>query len=199
MTNTETDIKYYFNQISIGDISSFNVLFRNRYESLVWFAQSFINETGQAEDIVSDVFVWLWSNRESLSKIDNPEVYLFSAVKNKCINVLRNSIKAVSIDKYYEKENDFHDNPLSEIEQKELIAKLHTIVESLPEQQRVIFKMIKENGLTAKQVAEILNLSSRTVETHIYKALQRLEKEITEYLGYSPKRKTMNRLIFLAL
>lgn len=199
MANTETDIKNYFNQISIGDRDAFNTLFRSRYERLVWFAHSFINETGQSEEIVSDIFIWLWNNRETLNEIDNPEVYLFSAVKNRCLNALRNNIKAVSMDEYYKKENESHDNPLSEMEQKELIAKLHIIVKSLPKQQRIIFKMIKENGLTAKQVAEILNLSSRTVETHIYKALQRLEKEITEYLGYSLKKKTMNRLILLAL
>lgn len=198
MSNTDTKIKHYFSQISIGDRDAFNMLFRSRYERLVWFAQSFVNETGQAEEIVSDVFVWLWNNREALNEIDNPEMYLFIAVKNRCINVLRANRETVSIDEYREIENDFPDNPLSEIEQKELITKLHSIVESLPEQQRIIFKMVKENGLTAKQVAEILNLSPRTVETHIYKALQRLEKEITEYLGYSPKRKTMNRMIMLA-
>jgi RNA polymerase sigma-70 factor (ECF subfamily) len=85
------------------------------------------------------------------------------------------------------------------MEHRELYEKLNRLISQLPEQQQVIFRMIKENGLTAKQTAKILQLSPRTVETHIYKAVKRLEEEITGYLGYSPKKKTVNRMITLAL
>lgn len=197
MQQAKEDIKKLFRGISRSDKKAFDELFRLYYANLLRFAKNYVLETGQAEEVVSDVFVWLWMNRESLQAIDNPQVYLFTAVKNRSLNALRGQTKIVSMDAYHEKETDFPDNPLTQLEQKELSAKLQAIIENLPEQQRIIFKMIKESGLTAKQTAEILQLSPRTVETHIYKAVKQLEKEITDYLGYSPKRKQMKRIMMM--
>lgn len=197
MQKAKQDIKKLFKGISRNDKGAFDELFRLYYTNLLRFAKNYVSETGEGEEIVSDVFVWLWLNRESLQTIDKPEVYLFTAVKYRCLNTLRNTTKIVSMDEYHEKETDFSDNPLTQLEQKELSAKLHAIIENLPEQQQIIFKMIKENGLTAKQVSDILKLSPRTVETHIYKAVKKLEEEITNYLGYSPKKKQMKRIMMM--
>lgn len=200
MTNNQFDISALLKQISNGDREAFNALFRIRYESLVRFAKTLLKESGQAEEIVSDVFVWIWMNRTSLSSVSNPDVYLFTAVKNKSLNALRNNAKIESLDEYQEINISVaSDNPHTNMERDELSKKLNSVIENLPEQQRIIFRMIKENGLTAKQTAEILQLSTRTVETHIYKAIKRLEEEITEYLGYSPKKKQMTKMIMLAL
>lgn len=191
--------KQLFHQISVGNREAFDMLFRNRYAGLVGFARTFVSENYLAEEVVSDVFVSLWMHRERLTTIDNADTYLYISVKNRCMNALRSKTYTVAIEEQPDMKMPEYDNPHEAAEHQELYEKLNRLIHQLPEQQRIIFKMIKENGLTAKQVAEILNLSPRTVETHIYKALQRLEKEITEYLGYSPKKKMMNRMIMLAL
>ncbi|MDO5523876.1 MAG: RNA polymerase sigma-70 factor, partial [Bacteroidia bacterium] len=183
MQQSKNHIRKLFDEIFRDNKNAFDELFRAYYANLLRFARNYVADTGQAEEIVSDVFVWIWMNRAAINTIDNPEVYLFTAVKNRCFNASRSNTRLVSMDEYRETENNASESPLTQMEQKELSEKLHAIIENLPEQQRIVFRMIKENGLTAKQTAQILNLSSRTVETHIYKAVQQLEKEITEYLG----------------
>jgi RNA polymerase sigma-70 factor (family 1) len=199
LQQSAVNTKHLFNQISAGNRDAFDMLFRNRYARLVSFAQTFVHESDLAEEAVSDVFVSLWIHREKLTTIDNVDTYLYVSVKNRCLNALRNKTYSVTIDEQDNMETAEYENPHEAMEHRELYEKLNRLINQLPEQQRIIFRMIKENGLTAKQTAEILHLSPRTVETHIYKALQRLEKEITDYLGYSPKRKAMNRMIMLSL
>ena len=175
------------------------MLFRSRYARLVGFARTFVLDSDLAEEAVSDVFVSLWMYREKLTTIDNADTYLYVSVKNRCLNALRSKIYTVTIDEQPDMKTSEYENPQEIMEHRELYEKLNRLIGQLPEQQRIIFRMIKENGLTAKQTAEILQLSPRTVETHVYKAVKRLEEEIAGYLGYSPKKKSVNRMITLAL
>jgi len=191
--------KHLFNQIYAGNREAFDTLFRSRYAGLVDFARTFVLDSDLAEEAVSDVFVSLWMYRDKLTTIDRPDTYLYVSVKNRCLNALRSKTYTVPIDEQPELKTAEHENPQDTMEHRELYDKLNRLINQLPEQQRIVFRMIKENGLTAKQTAEILQLSPRTVETHIYKAVKRLEEEITRYLGYSPRKKTVNRMIILVL
>lgn len=192
-------ISQLFREISTGNRNAFDALFRQQYEKLVWFTKTLVSEIDLAEEAVSDVFVSIWINRENLAAIDNPDTYLYVSVKNRCLNVLREKNRNIPIEEQFHVEKTEYESPQDEMEHQELYEKLNRLINQLPEQQRIVFRMIKENGLTAKQTAEILQLSTRTVETHIYKAIKRLEEEITEYLGYSPKKKQMKKMIMLAL
>lgn len=199
MQPSVVNTKHLFNQISTGNREAFDMLFRDWYARLVGFAQTFVSESDLAEEAVSDVFVSLWMYRDKLTTIDRPDTYLYVSVKNRCLNALRSKTYTVPIDEQPELKTAEHENPQDTMEHRELYDKLNRLINQLPEQQRIVFRMIKENGLTAKQTAEILQLSPRTVETHIYKAVKRLEEEITRYLGYSPRKKTVNRMIMLVL
>ncbi|MDO5664641.1 MAG: RNA polymerase sigma-70 factor [Bacteroidia bacterium] len=199
MQQANHNTKDLFLEISNENQNAFNALFRQQYVKLVSFAQTFVVEKNLAEEIVSDVFVSIWINRDKLPVIDNPNTYLYVSVKNRSLNILRNKTYTVAIEEQLEAQKTTHDNPHDKIEQRELSEKLLSIINALPEQQRLVFNMIKQNGLTAKQAAEILQLSPRTVETHLYKAIKQLEQEITDYLGYSPKKKRMKRMIMLVL
>ena len=164
-----------FWQIAEDDKEAFNTLFRAWYERLCRFAMHYLDSRGDVEEVVSDVFVALWQGRKSLDTVKKAETYLFVAVKNRCFNYHR-KIVPFSVD--IEEQTDIEsttENPQQNLEKEELFAKLDALVEALPEQRRLIFKMIKEDGLTAKQTAEILNLSVRTVESQIYKAIKTLE------------------------
>ena len=197
MERSGNDIKTLFEKIATGDKLAFNALFRMQYEKLLRFSKNYL-PTDQAEEIVSDTFVWVWMHREMLHEIENPDTYLYVSVKNRCLNALRNRPKIVPIDGIQIPNQQQSDrNPFTDMEQKELTEKLYSVIERLPEQQKIVFKMIKENGLTARQVAEILQLSPRTVETHLYKAVKQLEEEISHYLGYSPKKKQTRQLLLL--
>ena len=192
------NIHSLFQDIAAGNKTAFDTLFRVQYEKLVWFAQTFVSEMGLAEEIVSDVFVWIWTNKEKLPSIENPDTYLYVSVKNRCLNTLRSKTYTVALDEQPDIKEPEHENPHEEMEHRELYEKLNRLINELPEQQRQVFRMIKENGLSAKECAHILNISVRTAETHVYKAVKQLEKEITAYLGYSPKKKSVNRIIMMA-
>lgn len=196
MQRSEPDIRLLFVRIKEGDKEAFNRLFRLKYEPLLCFAKSYLGETGKAGEIISDLFVWLWINREHISEIDSPDIYLFRSLKNRCLNALRNNDKIVPIDEQPLTIQPSSDStPLSKMEHDELSEKLHILIENLPDQQKQVFKMIKESGLSTRQTAEILQLSQRTVETHLYKAAKKLEEEITLYLGYSPRKRQMKKMM----
>lgn len=177
-----------FQQIASDNKIAFNTLFRAWYERLCRFAMHYLENRNDAEEVVSDVFVALWQGRDTLSGITKAETYLFVAVKNRCYNFHRKTIPLqVNLENQTELVTSA-ENPQQSLERQELYAKLNEIVASLPEQRRLIFQMTKEDGLSAKQTAEILNLSVRTVESQIYKAVKSLETEITAFLGYSPRK-----------
>jgi RNA polymerase sigma-70 factor (family 1) len=178
-----------FTNISNGNKEAFNTLFRGWYTRLLCFAKHYLNNEADAEETVSDVFISLWQNRASLDSIINPENYLFVSTKNRCLNVLRNqTMRKISLDDQPQLKTYVSESAQERIEHIELVEKLNELVNLLPEQCRIIFQMIKEDGLSAKQTAEILNLSVRTVESQVYKAVKTLEEGITHYLGYSPRK-----------
>ncbi|HHV86659.1 MAG TPA: RNA polymerase sigma-70 factor [Petrimonas sp.] len=199
LSKTDSNTKQLFLEISTENRDAFNALFHRKYEKLVRFAQNFVAVNSLAEEAVSDVFVSVWINRDKLPAIDNPDTYLYVSVKNRCLNTLRSKPYTIAIDEQPDIKKTEYDTPHKEMEYRELYEKLNRLINQLPEQQRLVFRMIKENGLSAKECARILNISVRTAETHVYKAVKKLEEEITAYLGYSPKKKTTKRMIMLAL
>jgi RNA polymerase sigma factor (sigma-70 family) len=80
-------------------------------------------------------------------------------------------------------------NSGSDLERKELALKLNKAVEALPEQRKIIFRLVKENGLKCREVAQILNISRRTVENQMFKAVKTLADALTPYLGYNPQKR----------
>ena len=171
------------------DQKSFEEFYKLFYERLLNFCMHYIKHKESAEELVSDVFVQLWMKRKDLSHIQNMETYLFIAVKNRSLNHLRQFSKYRVI--YLEDTGIYQlvntHNPEKELEKKEFLFKMDEVVNSLPFQCKIIFNLIKEEGLKYKEVAEILNLSPRTVETQLVRAMKKLDKVISSYLGSCPK------------
>lgn len=177
---------YLLASISKGDIESFEQLFHLYYNRLLRFSTTFHKDKAAAEDIVTDVFAKIWQQRASLTEIREPDVYLFTMVKNASLNYLRHNakMKIIHIDEPEAEmcvEESFYYQPAKKIETKELYNNMQKAIENLPQQCRTIFNMVKRDGLTCRKVAEILNLSPRTVETQIYIAVKKLQKEIQDY------------------
>lgn len=181
------------------DEQAFSRLFRHQYERLLQFCIRYVHVREVAEEIVSDVFVKLWNRRSELEKVSNLQVYLFVAVKNHSLN-------------YLEQYSHLRIVPLSgsdtadlcnsvdlerDLEWKEMRFKMDQIVAALPAQCRRIFQLIKEDGFKYKEVAEILSISPRTVETQLFRAMRRLNEGLGA-LG-KPKNVLPPLLILLAL
>lgn len=203
MLEKESKIEVLFKEIQQGSKSAFNELYHIYYSRLLFFAKQYTKEEESAEEIVSSLFVRLWIKRDNLVVILNPEVYLYVAVKNASLNFIRSTKRRLVLlseeDKMSSKDT-FENNCRSSLEEKELVKLLAAAVAALPEQRRIIFKLIKEDGLTAIAVAKILGLSKRTVENQLYKAVKTLAEAASEYLGYNPQTKLSRKkpLYFLS-
>ena len=154
------------------------------YHKLLNFCLLYLYQKESAEEVVSDVFVKCWMNRQHLGQVQNPEVYLFVAVKNQSLNYLRRfsnyhmvSIGEVDADHLI---NSLH--PDKEVEQRELHFRMNQAIALLPRQCRVIFRLIKEDGMKYKEVAEILHISPRTVQTQLFRAIEKLRGTLRPYL-----------------
>lgn len=153
----------------------------------------YIHQREEAEEIVTDVFVKSWMNRSNMQHIQRPDTYLFVAVKNHSLNYLKkySSIHVVPVEDSNEVNLIDTANPHIQLEKKELHFYLDQSIEALPQQCRIIFRLIKEDGLKYKEVAEILNISPRTVQTQLARAMQKLSVALSGYSGF-PSRSAIN-------
>ncbi len=168
-------------EIAAGNQRSFDQLFRCLYVRLVHFAVQFVASSGIAEEIVSDIFSNLWLKRDTLPGIQNLPVYLFVAVKHRCFNH-REQFSTLHVQIEHLEEGvlqDLHD-PEKELEWKELFHRIDMAVATLPEQCKMIFKMVKEGGLKYREVADILDISIKTVETQLYRATKKIRAALEE-------------------
>jgi RNA polymerase sigma-70 factor (family 1) len=163
-------------KIQIGDQAAFREYYHTQFFRLYQFGYSFVRIREVSEEIVNDVFMALWQKREGLHTISNIHVYLYVAVKNACLNHLRkNNIKIpLSIDDLNVDHFPLVPDPELLLTQRELQQQIREAIEQLPPRCRLIFKLVKEDGLSYKEVGSILEISVKTVDTHLYLALKKL-------------------------
>lgn len=197
MLSTTESISELFALIYAGNKQAFDALFHGYYRRLVLFAQQYTRQYEAAEEIVAEVFIKLWLKRVMLNKVNKPEVYLYTAVKNTALNYLRSANKiTIAADE------DFAGGEALSIQphdQKELHQVINKLIAALPEQRRMTFILIKENGLKSSEVAAILGISQRTVENHLYKAVKYLADGLSSYLGYHPQRQYKRKIMLFNL
>jgi RNA polymerase sigma-70 factor (ECF subfamily) len=175
------------------DTKAFEKLYYALFNKLIKFSIYYVNHRETAEEIVSEVFVKCWNNRKELDQVQYPESYLFIAVKNQSLKHCKkfSNVFLVEID-----ENEFqlvdHSDPSKKIERKELHHQLDQAIETLPKQARMVFRMIKENGMKYKEVAEILEISPRTVQTQLFRAIGKLRNVLKSLSEGNPKQPNEN-------
>jgi RNA polymerase sigma-70 factor (ECF subfamily) len=181
---------------------AFAALFRLLYDRLLRFCIQYVNSREAAEEIVSDVFVKLWNRRQELETVANLEVYLFVAVKNHSLNYLEqfSTFRIAPLDDGLAQLSAPTD-PEKEMEWKEMNHRLDQEVNRLPDQCRKVFRLIRDEGFRYKDVAVILNISPRTVETQLFRAIRRLNEAIAPFLSAKPgkKRKEPPAMLWLLL
>lgn len=158
------------------DLKAFESFFHLLNTKLIKFCVFYTHQKEVAEEIVSETFIKCWENRKNLGHIANPETYLFVAVKNQSLNYLKkySTIHLVQIENSNELEFVNIYDPQKELEKKELHFLMDNAISSLPPQASIIFRLIKEDGMKYKDVAEILNISPRTVQTQLFRAMKKL-------------------------
>lgn len=164
-----------FDWAALNDEQVFKDLYKQYFVKLYRFSVSLIHCHESAEEIVHDVLINLWRKRNSFSQIGNLDTYLYVSIKNLCLNSLRSSGKHsyISIEELYD-QNPCAIDPESILIGKEKINDLNAAIDHLPPKCKMIFRLVKEDGLKYKQVAEILNVSVKTVENQLAIAIKKL-------------------------
>lgn len=158
-----------------NDQSAYKQLFAHFYKSLLQFACSFVRSPEIAEEIVSDVFIKVWKKRTALSRIHNLKLYLFVSTKNGALNYLRTQKKTfVHIEQYQVQLQSIWFDPEKLMLTAEMMNRIQKAINDLPTRCQLIFKLVKEDGLKYREVADLLNLSVKTVENQMTAAIKKI-------------------------
>lgn len=160
--------------ISKGNTKAFDSLFILHYPRVKNFIMSLVKNEEDARDLSQDIFLKIWNNREKLSEIQYFRTYLFQMSKNAVFDFFKENIRFDDYEGEY-KIKDF-DSLEESIEAHDLEMLIDTLVESMPEQRKKIYKMSRKEGLTNDEISIKLKISKRTVETHISNALKDIKK-----------------------
>jgi len=175
------DERNLFLQIKQSDKKSFEILFRTYYAPLCHFSRKYINDKDDCEEIVQGFFLRLWDKREELDINASVKNYIFSSIRNRCLNYIKHEkIKL-------EYQSDFMKNPDGQIDTTNLIMEVNLIeridqsIAALPARRREIFVMSREHGLKYREIADQLGISIKTVETQMGQALKELREKLKDY------------------
>lgn len=174
------DLALIKTQLAAGSEAAYQQLFKTLFRDLCGYAYHIIPDIDSAKDIVQDVFVSLWVNRSEAEKIGALKAYLYRCVYHACIKKLEHQkvrqryyseseyqLKMIQFEDF---ESSYEESPLGDV---------YAAIEQLPEKNREVFKLRFIDGLNTKQVSEQLDITPRTVETHISKALKFLRENLS--------------------
>ncbi len=163
--------------------NAFEELYNRYWEKLLIQALVKLNSDVEAEEVVQDVFLNLWNRRQTLDIKYTFHTYIASCVKYEILNKLAHrrketNLKVQSISNFTEETNTTEEH----INYNALIKQIEETVNALPEKCQLVFRLSREEGLSQKQIAEQLNISPKTVETHFTKALKAIRSSIGSVL-----------------
>lgn len=166
---------------------AYKSLFRKYYANLLFYATRMVGEE-EAADVVQDVFVELWKRQDTITLGEQIQSFLYRAVYTRALNVLKhrdiqNSYEAVMMEINRKRTEFYHpdsNDVIKRIEDHELRKELSDAINELPDKCRTVFKLSYLHEMKNKDIAEIMGISLRTVEAHMYKALKILRGR----LGY---------------
>lgn len=165
-----------------GDRSAFSEIYSRYWKKLFTVAANKTGEAEEAEEIVQDIFISLWQRRESIEITTTLEAYLAVCVKYRVLKVLATRYR---FQKYVDHSagsiTENNNSTLEWLEFTELKSTLEALVSNLPEKCRLVYRLSREHGLSQKQIASECEISEKTVEAHIGKALKVLRTQLGQF------------------
>lgn len=168
-------IPEYINLIKKGDELSFRYFVDSFSKDLFYYARCIVHSKELAEEIVSDVFFDVWKNRDKLDEIQNIKSWLITLVHNKSISYLRKEDSA-GVTVSWDEIEGFSivgnlQSPDEQIISREDMAEINRIIQNLPPKCKMVFVLAKIERMPYKEIADMLNISVKTINNHIIKAL----------------------------
>lgn len=162
-----------------GDMTAFDVVYRNYSKKLYSFAFCLLKDHEQSEELVQDVFVTLWEKRDQINPDLQFDHYLFTICYNSVRKFFRRKKMEDRVREYLLKNTPESLSVTSNtVIYNELLDLVERTAEKLPPRRRAVFQLSRREGLPIKEIAERLNISARTAETHLSKALKFIREEL---------------------
>ena len=166
-----------------GDGRAFAEIYNRYAKSLAGFAASKLYSLDDARDILHDLFVCFWENRDQLHINSNLQSYLFAIIRHRIVDKIRKNITREQYAALRQSFDEVYQNSIDEeLEAKELKQTVSKSVESLPPRVKEIFKLSREDGLSNREIAEKLNLSEQTIKNQLSAAIKHLRKVLAALL-----------------
>ncbi len=177
MNSAEKDI---VNRLINRDKNAFELVFNENYSLLCAYAYKFLTDDDQAEEVVQEVFVKFWEKCDRIEPDSSVKSYLYRSVHNTCLNYIKHQkVKDAYKEYFLMYQNIFEDSDVSK-EQQEIIKMIYEEIDNLPPRCSEIFKLSRFEGLKYQEIAEHLNISIKTVEVQMGKALKVLREKFSE-------------------
>jgi RNA polymerase sigma-70 factor (family 1) len=183
------DLKDIAGRIGDNDHSALKCLYDHYQVSFYQLAFAIVHSAEMAEEIVEDVFIQVWKKRAQLAGIENLHLYLYVTTRNISRSYLRKyrNQRFLNFDDvtlpYFKIELTPEDIMIS----GEVIHRINTVINELPPKCRLIFKLVKEDGLRYREVGELLHLSIKTVENQVGIALKKIHSAVKVHLPLKTK------------
>lgn len=176
-----------FHELKQGNRDAFNTVFRHYYPRVMSYVAAIVDED-IAEDIVQDVFMYVWEHREQLNMGAGFHSYLFQSAYTRCLDHFK---RQNSVEKYnlYQEQNGLEQygnllkddaSVMEKLYIKDFYKHLYDLLEHLPSQRREVFMLAYINGLKTKEISELTQIPQRTVESHIYLTIKHLKKHMSK-------------------
>lgn len=170
--------------IRSGNTAEFEKLFRQFYEELCSYLKFFIKDNDDIEELVQETFLHIWEQRQNFYPKGSIKSYLYKAVKNKAVNyrkhlfVRMHTAERISLLFHYR-----HDGVEKTFDNAELLKVLYDTIEKLPARCREVFVLLKLNEFSYKETAEIMHISTKTVEVQLSIAVKKLRSLLKPYIS----------------
>lgn len=167
-------------RIAMDDVQAFQKLYHKYWDPMVKQSYAHLQDMSASEDLVQDIFLYVWNKRKSIAIQSSVKAYLLTAVKYQVYRIIdqrRNSFGIESVD--HLKEQESQSDVLSF---EEVYSRIEVVIEKLPPRQREIFKLSRFGQMSTKEIADKLHLAPQTVNNKIHQSLNFLKAELKHFI-----------------
>jgi RNA polymerase sigma-70 factor (family 1) len=164
------------------DESAYKTIFLHYFDSLTRFSVAIVQSKEIAEEVVSDVFIQLWKDRQKADAIEHLQAYLFMAVKHNSVRKLQQqkNRRLLSLDELSVETAALELNPEEQLVSNEVAGELRAAIEALPNKARLIFKLAREDRMRYKEIAALLQISVKTIDNQLAIAVKKIAQTIRQ-------------------
>ena len=186
MKLSSQELQYHQSKVAYyRDEQSYKHLFLYFHPVLFRFSFNILHNKSVSEEIVSDMMLKVWEMGNKLSQIQHLKIFLITSVKNACFTYLSSKKHLQSLNESIDNEDIISsngDNPEQLFIYSEVTQRVNLVIASLPMKCQMVFRLIKEEGLSYKEVSKVLEISQNTIETHMRIALRKIRMDLQQFL-----------------